>query len=212
MALTHGIKFQFAEDAPSASGDIFASVGGVRQDILSITTSADGDYQVAKFTDEGRLYTDTEISSLGVDAGVFPEDSAHVAADKGNQVLAVRRDGADATDVDADNDYASFHQDDFGRLKVRSNPNVNMTVTAEQVGVAAGELVAAPLAGRTNIVIQNLGDDDIFLGPSGVTAATGIRLEEEDVIDLPFGEDINIFAITSTLQVTPDDTRVMELA
>ena len=56
------IDFEYAEDAASSGGETFASVGGIRQDTLATSTSADGDYTPFKVNAEGSLYTATTLS------------------------------------------------------------------------------------------------------------------------------------------------------
>lgn len=69
-------------------------------------------------------------------------------------------------------------------------------VTAETVGLTAGELVATPLANRTNIRIQNLGNRDIWVGTSNaVTAANGYLVPAKGEESFEYGEDVDVWAI-----------------
>lgn len=69
-------------------------------------------------------------------------------------------------------------------------------VTAETVGLTAGELVATPLANRTGIRVQNLGNRDIWIGTSNaVTAANGYLIPAKGEEDFDFGEDVDVWAI-----------------
>lgn len=69
-------------------------------------------------------------------------------------------------------------------------------VTAETVGLTAGELVATPLANRTGIRVQNLGNRDIWIGTSNaVTAANGYLIPAKGEEDFDFSEDVDVWAI-----------------
>lgn len=56
-------------------------------------------------------------------------------------------------------------------------PIGSSAVATAQVGVAASStLVAAARLGRNAVTVQNLGTTAVYLGPSGVTTATGLLL------------------------------------
>ena len=74
----------------------------------------------------------------------------------------------------------------------------------------ASELAATPLTGRSKVIIQNLGNADVYIGPtSGVTTANGVLLPKGSSFDYPFDETANIFAITGG---GTSDIRVLEAA
>lgn len=64
--------------------------------------------------------------------------------------------------------------DASGRLQVTQSPS-SLAAAQVSVGAAATQL-AAVRAGRTAITIINHGTTDVFIGGSGVTAATGVLL------------------------------------
>lgn len=82
--------------------------------------------------------------------------------------------------------------------------------TAETATTTASEIVATPLASRNKMIIQNLGNSDVYLGPDGtVTTGTGILLPKGSSLDYPFDDVANIFVITSS---GTSDLRVLEAA
>lgn len=69
-------------------------------------------------------------------------------------------------------------------------------VTAETVGLTASELVSTPLANRTAIRVQNLGNRDIWIGTSNaVTAANGYLIPAKGEETFDYGEDVDVWAI-----------------
>ena len=84
--------------------------------------------------------------------------------------------------------------------------NKTSVVTA---GVAAVEVAATPLADRASIIIQNLGNKDLFIGESsGVTTANGIKVPRGGSFeDANAGPSLNYFVISSA---ATQDVRVLE--
>lgn len=133
------------------------------------------------------------------------------AADSGNPLKVGSRavDGLLAA-ISASNDRADLLSDMYRRIWVNNAPNIGVNYEDADVTNTAGELVSTPLAGRTRILIQNLGDKDIFVGnDASITTANGIRVAKNVMLELPFGEDLNVFAIAES---GTQDVRIMELA
>lgn len=81
--------------------------------------------------------------------------------------------------------------------------------SAVQVGTSATPLAVAQ--GMTNrwVVVQNLGPNDIWVGPANVTALTGLKVAPTDVAFFD-RFDGALHAVASTAaQVSPADTRVL---
>ena len=119
-----------------------------------------------------------------IDDAVFAEDVAAQAADKGIQVLAVRRD-ADTSLVGTDNDYAPLQVNANGALKVEifdggDSHTVDGTVTANLAAGTnnIGDVDIASIAAGDN----NIGNVDIVTVPAplsttgGGTEATALRV------------------------------------
>lgn len=138
-------------------------------------------------------------------------DVADDAADTENPFKMGSRavDGA-LTAISASGDKANVVSDMYRRIYVNDAPNVGFKVSAEVVGLAAAELVATPLAGRVRIMIQNLGNKDVFIGFSNaVSTANGLRVAAGAFLEMPFGEDLDIWAISTAIG---QDVRVVEIA
>jgi len=73
--------------------------------------------------------------------------------------------------------------------------------TSEAVTAAAAELVSSPLVSRNSITIQNVGNNDAFLGPDGTVttsgATQGLKLPKGSSGDFGFDSTADIFAIGS---------------
>jgi len=73
-----------------------------------------------------------------------------------------------------------------------------------------GEIAATPLANRVKMIIQNVGNQDVFLGEDNtVTTSTGMSLSKGSSIEMEYGATANIWAITASGTA---DLRVAEYA
>lgn len=81
-----------------------------------------------------------------------------------------------------------------------SNSAVSVTSTATSLGT--------PLVNRKKILIQNLGNQDIFLGcDNSVTTANGVRIPKGGSGDFDFGASVTLHAITNSGTA---DVRIIE--
>jgi hypothetical protein len=137
------------------------------------------------------------------------EDAAHASGDVGTYVLSVREDTL-AISTSASGDYQSFKTDALGRQYSNSAAQT-AAFSAKTVNTTAGgtDLVTTDLANRTKILIQNIGSKPIYIGNSGVTAATGIKVPAGASAEFEAGPQVNLFAITDS---GSSDVRIMELA
>ena len=191
-----------AEDSAHVSGDIGAYILGVRQDTLSASVSADGDYGSLKLDSLGRLWTAAAISGDVADDGV----------DSGNPVkIGTRAVSGALAAVSATGDRADGISDLYRRLWVNNTPNIGGSNAAVSVDTTAGgvALFASPLAGRRKVEIQNLGNKAIFVGTGTVTAANGVRIAAGSTMSQDLGPDIALKAIAESGTC---DTRVLQLA
>lgn len=78
----------------------------------------------------------------------------------------------------------------------------NVSLVSGSVSVSTTQIEAkvggSPLANRSRITIENKGNPDIFLGPTGVTSTTGIKLVKNQTRDMEIGPSISIFMITAS--------------
>lgn len=67
------------------------------------------------------------------------------------------------------------------------------------VGVAAGQLAATPLTGRDEIAVQNLSNDDIYVGPDNTVTTSGAtrgrKIPRGNELVIPLDATANIYAI-----------------
>lgn len=146
-------------------------LAGIAKDklILDTTALSDSDNVGAYLrSSDGTLITHTTVAGKealdvnlvgGADSGIFAEDSAHVSADKGQFILAVRRD-ADTSMVDADGDYAPLQVDENGRLKVVADLEVNISMEkAEDSAHASGDIGSFTLGVRQDSLASSVDAD-----------------------------------------------------
>jgi hypothetical protein len=189
-----------AEDAAHASGDVGSYVLAVRQDTLASSTSADGDYASLKVDSLGRLWTAAAVS------GSVADD----AVDSGNPIKVGTRalSGALAA-VSATGDRADQISDLYRRLYINDSANIGSKSAAVTVGTSEIALSGTPLAGRRRMIIQNLSNKEIQVGPTGLSVASGLRIGAGGSLSLEIGPDVSLFAIAAT---AGNNVRVFELA
>ncbi len=144
---------------------------GVRQDAGGSPVSADGDAHPMVFNSDGELKVAADLSSD------VPDDSA----DSGNPVKIGGRGVSGAlTAMSASNDRYDLLGDLYRRTYVNDSPNIGSAHAAATVTTTAAEVMAAPLAGRRRVLIQNRGNQTVYLGNSGsVTSANGIAIPKK---------------------------------
>lgn len=133
------------------------------------------------------------------------------AVDSGNPLKVGSRalSGALAA-VSASGDRADMISDMYRRLYINDSANIASQSAAVSVTNAQIALSASPLAGRRRMIIENLSSQAIFVGPTGVTTANGLRIAAGGNLSLEIGQDVALFAISAT--VAAKDVRVFELA
>lgn len=193
-------SFEKAEDSAHASGDIGAYMLGVRQDTLASSTSADGDYGSIKTNDRGATWT--------VPVGTVADD----AVDTENPVkIGSRAVSGALTAVSATGDRANVISDLYRRVFINDSPNISVASAAVAVdNVAEVALPTSALAGRRRMMIQNLGANDIYVGPTGLTTASGMRVAKGSTLALEIGQNVSLYAISGNASAS--DVRVFELA
>jgi len=115
------------EDIAAATGDRGSSALAVRRDtpVSGAGVSTDGDYAHILLDSFGKLWT----------AGVQIEDVASATGDRGNSILAVRRDTPlTGAGVSTDGDYANVQLDLFGKLWTTGTYIRNSTAGGSDVG------------------------------------------------------------------------------
>lgn len=105
-----------AEDAAHTTGDHGLMLLAVRKDTAAALAGTDGDYIPLIVDANGRLHV-LDPNSATIAALSKAEDAAHTTGDTGIQILAVRKDTAEAIAGTA-GDYAPLEVDALGRLHV----------------------------------------------------------------------------------------------
>jgi len=118
-----------AEDSAAAGGEQGIQTLAVRQDSISSSVSADGDFGSLKINAVGRLYVDSSISSISLDSE-YAEDSGHTTGDVGSFSLAVANHTQGALHS-ADLDYAPLQVDSEGRLRIIGDLDLTGDLTAD---------------------------------------------------------------------------------
>lgn len=191
-------SFEKVEDTASADGDVGAYVLAVRQDTLASSVDTDGDYASFKLNSRGGLWS--------VPVGTVADD----AADTENPVkIGSRAVSGALVAVSTTNDRADLLSDMFRRVWVNTAPNISLAVGNVTVGAAEVALPAVALTGRRKIIVQNTSSNDIFVGPTGITTSTGIRVAKGATLELEAGQNLAFFAIAAG---AGNSVRVLEMA
>ena len=192
---------EFLEDTAHTDGDALIHVGAVRQDTLASSVSADGDYASFKVDSLGRLYVAAAISG----------DVADDDVDSGNPLKVGSRafDGA-LTTISASNDRADLLSDMYRRVYVNTSPNIGLQSTSASITATAAQVMGTPLGGRRRVLIQNVGNNEVYLGGSSVSTANGVLLRKRTSVELELGEDIGLFAVCDTAESS--ELRLLEIA
>jgi hypothetical protein len=132
------------------------------------------------------------------------------AADSGNPLKVGSRAVSGPLSAVAANDRADLISDLYRRLQVSTSANISSLSSAVSVADSAVALPASPLAGRRKLLIQNLSNQPIFIGHSGVTTSSGARVAAGGSYEADISDDVVLYAISAN--ATAKDVRVLELA
>jgi hypothetical protein len=179
--------------------------------IYDATTVADGD-SVAAYLYAGAKLTSTLVDTkqaLDVNVVAVSGGVADDAVDSGNPLkIGSRAVDAALTELSAANDRADVISDLYRRIWVNDSPNIELDAADVDV-TGTGALLVAANSGRRRILVQNLGNKAIYVGPSGVTVSSGIRIAGGAMLEIPLGEHLPIHAIAES---GTQDVRYMQLA
>lgn len=121
-------------------------------------------------------------------------------SDRGAQPSAVK--------IGDGTNYLSINSD--GSINAVEKASVSFKPSSVVVTNAAAALLASQLSGRKWIEIQNLGNEEIFLGDSTVSAATGLRIARGAYWKGEVSDSIVLFACTA--QNSSASVRIVEAA
>jgi hypothetical protein len=191
--------FVYNEDSAFNNNDLGAYVLAVRQDTLATDTSLSGDFASFKVNAEGALWVAPvgNIADDGIDAG--------------NPIkIGSRSKWGTLNAVSTDADRADLISDKYRRIYVNNGANISIKPNAVSVTSTATALPTTALAGRRQILVQNLHNKPIYIGDSAVAVGDGLRVAAGATVTLEAGQDVVIYAIADSGVTAP--CRVLELA
>lgn len=86
---------------------------------------------------------------------------------------------------------------------------ISQNYSAVSVASTATDLVAADLANRKRILIQNASTKRVYIGNSSVTTSNGIELSPGSALELDAAAAVDLYGIVASGTA---DVRIMELA
>lgn len=134
------------------------------------------------------------------------------SADSGNPFKVGSRSyfGSALAAISSSGNRADLLSDKYRRIFINDAPSVAAASVAVSVdNVAEVALPASPLSGRTKMIIQNLGAHDIYIGPTGVTTSSGLRVANGATLTLEIGDAVILYAISGS--AVASNVRVMQL-
>lgn len=197
-------------------------------DIRDLDASQDN-VAISDGTDTLAINTDGSINitdnggSITVDGTVAATQSGTWTIDSITNPVTIQATNLDVRDLTHVSDSVKIG-DGTDFLAVNADGSINVSITggsdpalantavasgASSVTSTAANLIASALSGRKYMFVQNLGNRSIFVGPTGVTTATGFRLSPGAVLDARIGAAVSLFAITDA---GTQDVRHMELS
>jgi len=194
----------YAEDSAHTSGDIGGFVLAVRQDTLASSTSDDGDYAAFKVNAKGELYTkDADVLAQLV-SGVTVS-----ATDLDIRDLAFATDSVDvsgssvtvsATDLDIRDLAFATDSVDVSGSSVEVNDaalaDTAIAAAASSVTTTSAALIASTLSDRKYVMMTNTGNRTVFVGPSGVSTASGFPLHPGSLLEMRAGAAVALHAVS----------------
>lgn len=193
----------FAQDKVDASGSIVAldsTTLAALENINAVVTATDLDIRNLVFATDK---VDVSGSQVSLDSGTL------AALENINAVVT-------ATDLDIRNlVFANDKVDASGSsVSISNKPIVNETNnsiknSAASVTTSAALLVGTALANRKSLLIQNLGQREIFIGDSGVTSSNGVRIAAGANVELKYDASVALYARTASGTA---DVRILEAA
>lgn len=76
--------------------------------------------------------------------------------------------------------------------------NTAVSAAAASITTTAASVATSALSNRKYLFVQNLGNRSIYVGPTGVTTATGLRLSPGSVLEARIGAAVTLFGITDS--------------
>ena len=150
--------------------------------------------------DTGVIASDTTSIDSTLTALSKSEDAVHASGDQGIMGLAVRNDTLAAL-ADTDGDYAPFQVDATGALYVAIASIDDAALADSEIATAenpltagntAEDVVVSPLSNRKYLTIYNNGNKTVYIGASGVSAASGFPIPNGSLLEMRAGPSVDI--------------------
>lgn len=115
---------------------------------------------------------------------------------------------SDSVKVGDGTDFLAINGD--GSINIAQAAATSAAYGEETVTTTATKIIASNLANRRKVIVQNLGNKDMFFGHNNsVTTATGIRISAGSSAELEFGPSLDLYGITASGTA---DVRYLEVA
>jgi hypothetical protein len=194
--------------AINGDGSLNATVSATNLDIRDLTHVSDS-VKVGDGTDFLAVNADGSINVNLTDDSVADD-----AADTGNpfKVGGVAYSTASALAAVSAGDRVNLAMDLYRRVIVSDTANVAQALNKRTVGTTEVAIAASPLAGRTRVFIQNISNNPVYIGPTGVTVSgstQGISIAKGASLSLEISAAIAMFLIAGT---AGNDVLVWEFA
>jgi len=191
---------EHAEDSPHISGDFGTLSLAVMHTADTSLVDTDGDYAPFQLNDIGRLKVDMDWAStipLTTDGYLRVDIGAATISTSFETIIEACPLTGSFTGAQ------SFIADEHRRLWVNNASAIAGKTQTATVDSTASLLLPAELAGRTRILLQNLGDAELYLGfDLNVTADNlstgGFLLSCNDAISLEISDCVKLYAITKS--------------
>lgn len=180
----------FATDKVDVGGSIVALDAGTLAALESITVQNGAGGSAVNIQDGGNSIT-VDAVNLDIRDLAFATDKVDV----GGSVVAL--------------DSATLAALETINVVINLATSAAFSAVAVDATVGGTDLVPSDLANRKKIIIQNVSSKAIFIGNSGVTIATGIKLPASSSAEFEVGQAVNLYAITASGSA---DVRIMETA
>jgi hypothetical protein len=160
---------------------------------INVAFAAGAEIKITDGTDDLAINADGSINSVVTATNLDIRDLTHVT---------------DSIKVGDGTDFLLVNTD--GSINTKSAPGASIKNSASAVTTTATQVLAAPLANRVSVIIQNEGTANVYVGFSAaVTAANGIKISKSANISLDVGVAATIFMIASS---GSQDVRFLEIA
>jgi hypothetical protein len=188
-------------------------VGGKKALDVNVAAGINVEVDLSHLDDSVRLGNGTDFFTSTSENGDIALD-VHIS----NTSLVVTATNLDIRDLTHVSDSVKVGDGtDFLAVETDGSINVNskkvgmssLAHSAVSVTTTETQLVASPLSGRKSILIQNLGNANVYLGLTGLTTADSVLLPKGASVEFEYGVGIDLYAITSSGTA---DVRIFEAA